>query len=969
MDAPEPGLQRLLTEAPYVRSLARQLIADEAEDAEQQAWLQAIEHGGERVAAPRAWLASIVRNVAASLLRGRQRQRRQQQLAQGSMADAVPSSAELMQQEEQRRLLVTAIDRLPAELRAIVLLRYFDGLLPQAIATRLGLPVTTVWNQLRRALQLLRERLDAGHGGERRAWLVPLVPFAWRGESVAVGAATSKGCGVVTAGLGVMAMTMKTKLAVALAVATVGGALMLWSGHDTRPAAPTLESPAGGQAAAVTATLPPANAPAPATGDREAAADLVAPASTGSLEVQVRYANDQVAAAGVTVILGRNGTERRVDAWRQRSDAAGTARFAALPPGRFAVRCDRGNDGLQVEVAAGATTKVAYDLRFDMTIKGLVVDATEAPVPGAIVEVEPSGTVGTVAEALAVTGPDGRFEVRTGFDAALVGARAEGHAPSAVRPVSSGEGAEAEVRLVLGPPAGTVEGQVVDALGQPIVGALVQVGAYTLILGMNAGPFPALVRSDADGRFRALGVLPGAQPVEARAVGRAPWKGRVEVAAHLTVPMRIVLEAGGTLRGRVVDGQGAPAAAAEVEVGGWQDLAHYRTSAAVDGTFELSGLPTGDIVLAARHDVAGRAELPVRTVGGQVTECEVRLSRGLEVRGRVADPQGAPVASAVVMGVAAGDGPQWHSRVASAQDGSFVLTNCPEGRPFQLEVQAQGFEPFVRGGITPGSPLDVTLQRSAVAAATVRLRGVVLGPDGAPVGGARVMANGKAPPSRERTTATDAAGRFEMGPLPSGRWSVVVVTQDHPEHRSQPVEIAAHATHDFGAIQLTVGGLATVVVDGDRTDARFYVGDAGGNVLSVMADASGSKVSPMLAPGAYRLLVNGKTTAAMSVPFEIKAGATTPLTVALTPGVSQRFELLADALAPRPDFVRLEVRHGHDLLTGSTVPLPPDRPGTVDVCLPPGDFHAVVMVANRELARVPFKVPSTTGTPLRIPLH
>ena len=151
---PPASLQRLMDEAPFVRLLARSLLAEETDEVVQQTWLRALQHGGEHVEAPRAWLGQIVRNVARNLRRDRRRQR----VHEGAVdaKDLVPSSAELMQLEEQRRLLVAAVDQLPEQLRAVVLLRYFDGLLPQAIAQRLGLPVTTVWNQLRRALQLWR---------------------------------------------------------------------------------------------------------------------------------------------------------------------------------------------------------------------------------------------------------------------------------------------------------------------------------------------------------------------------------------------------------------------------------------------------------------------------------------------------------------------------------------------------------------------------------------------------------------------------------------------------------------------------------------------------------------------------------------------------------------------------------------------------------------------------------------------
>ena len=41
-------------------------------------------------------------------------------------------------------MLIGAVDALSEHLRAIVLLRYFEGLLPHQIARKLGVPSTTV---------------------------------------------------------------------------------------------------------------------------------------------------------------------------------------------------------------------------------------------------------------------------------------------------------------------------------------------------------------------------------------------------------------------------------------------------------------------------------------------------------------------------------------------------------------------------------------------------------------------------------------------------------------------------------------------------------------------------------------------------------------------------------------------------------------------------------------------------------
>src|SRR5262249_51879569 len=106
------------------------------------------------------------------------RRRQLQRERAAAVCERLPSSAELLLREERRRALVLAVDALPAPLRSVVLLRWFEALPPRRIAAGLGLPGAAGWDQLRRALQLLRERLDAQHGGDRRAWLLPLVPIA-----------------------------------------------------------------------------------------------------------------------------------------------------------------------------------------------------------------------------------------------------------------------------------------------------------------------------------------------------------------------------------------------------------------------------------------------------------------------------------------------------------------------------------------------------------------------------------------------------------------------------------------------------------------------------------------------------------------------------------------------------------------------------------------------------------------------
>jgi RNA polymerase sigma-70 factor (ECF subfamily) len=62
--------------------------------------------------------------------------------------------------------LEEAIAALPETYRQVILLRYYEGLSCQEIATRLDLPLGTVTKTLSRAYALLRQELKAREGAE-----------------------------------------------------------------------------------------------------------------------------------------------------------------------------------------------------------------------------------------------------------------------------------------------------------------------------------------------------------------------------------------------------------------------------------------------------------------------------------------------------------------------------------------------------------------------------------------------------------------------------------------------------------------------------------------------------------------------------------------------------------------------------------------------------------------------------------
>ncbi|MHC4931186.1 MAG: sigma-70 family RNA polymerase sigma factor [Planctomycetota bacterium] len=177
-EAPPFDPDLLLEHHDFVRGLAKAILFDDhrVDDVVQEAWLTALRRPPRQPAALRAWLATVVRNLARRTIRTQERSRARERRT--SREEAVPSVAELAAREATRRRVVDEMLGLDEPFRSAVYLRYFEGLTAEQIGRRLGVPGATVRSRLKRALERLRHRLDGEHGGDRRSWCLALVPLA-----------------------------------------------------------------------------------------------------------------------------------------------------------------------------------------------------------------------------------------------------------------------------------------------------------------------------------------------------------------------------------------------------------------------------------------------------------------------------------------------------------------------------------------------------------------------------------------------------------------------------------------------------------------------------------------------------------------------------------------------------------------------------------------------------------------------
>jgi RNA polymerase sigma factor (sigma-70 family) len=177
----------LLAHEAFVLRLARSLVRDEAtaHDLAQETWLSALERPP-REGSLRAWLATVTRNHARNLARGRgRREARERATARGEAAESEPSSSERL---ELQHGVVRAVLELDEPYRSVVIGVYYDGASPSELARARGVPAGTLRAQLSRGLEMLRARLDGEHGGDRRAWSAALLGFLRREDAAAAGA-------------------------------------------------------------------------------------------------------------------------------------------------------------------------------------------------------------------------------------------------------------------------------------------------------------------------------------------------------------------------------------------------------------------------------------------------------------------------------------------------------------------------------------------------------------------------------------------------------------------------------------------------------------------------------------------------------------------------------------------------------------------------------------------------------------
>jgi len=535
----------LLADASWVRALARTLVhrSQDADDLVQDACLQALRRPPRHGDNLRAWFQRVLQNLVRQHRRAARRRDVRQAAAIG-MADRPldgPAAHDLVERAATCRAVVDAVLSLDEPYRATILLRFFEGLPPRAVAARMAVPVATVHTRLQRGCTLLRRRLDAT-SSRGRTWVAAFFPLPRLATSLTV-----------------CELLMHAK-ALVFGAAVVFGAVV-WLGSGWFASATAALEPAPPNAVQVAAPAAP--------GGTGVERRVVAPEGTevdGPVPAAAKVAPSRRIDGRVVDGDGRPvaALQVRLGALRARSDGAGAFALIddAARSGEIVVDEPEWQTVMHADVLAGEPPRLALVVAAPrLLLNGRVRASAGRAIAGARVGIawpndlrtrlSDISDVAAERTLFALSAEDGSFT--------LVGARvrgaqlvtsAEGYLPDR-RPLP--EAGERGLEIVLREPQvqpGTLLGQVVDPHGVPVAGARVALG-------------PALVRSDPDGRFLIADdgespLLCAATAGYRRATAARPAGG---FAAFVTLTL------GGpplAIRGRVVDHAGKPLPAVRV---------------------------------------------------------------------------------------------------------------------------------------------------------------------------------------------------------------------------------------------------------------------------------------------------------------------------------------------------------------------------------------------------------------------
>jgi protocatechuate 3,4-dioxygenase beta subunit len=368
----------------------------------------------------------------------------------------------------------------------------------------------------------------------------------------------------------------------------------------------------------------------------------------------------------------------------------------------------------EVEVREGETAPVDLSLR-DVVVSGRVTRSGQ-PEPGVLVSVMsgPGSSVmtwvGPTAARAVTAGPppvaattrdDGTYELL-----AFTPGRSQVHMRGSGqrypdREVEIPDVDRFDLDLEIG--GATVSGIVVDREG----GSPVAEASVSLRRTDDGKQWSGGAESGPDGRF-SVAAEPGEYHLEARAPDRQPTAQALSVGPSGVADLRIELERGLEIRGRLLDANGRPAPGFLILVTPAEGESSGFDNSGADGSFRIGGLASKPHAIVGGSELGGYAFRPAVTPGGEPLALTLQPAGRIAVR--VLDAAGQPVKDAYPR-VETIDGARVRmpGRVSGPTDasGAYELA-APAGT---IEVSARTDAGTGRGsaGVRPGETTSLTV--------------------------------------------------------------------------------------------------------------------------------------------------------------------------------------------------------------------------------------------------------------------
>ncbi|MCP4653936.1 MAG: hypothetical protein GY856_00815, partial [bacterium] len=530
-------------------------------------------------------------------------------------------------------------------------------------------------------------------------------------------------------------------------------------------------------------------------------------------------------------------------------------------------------------VEEGEPTAAVVLIPEPVPFAGRVLDTDGKPIAGAVVwpAYDPGSFARTdAAGAYRLEAPEGpRFRIQ---------AEAPGFLSLAVT-VEAGDATQGKAPALALDPAAALRGLVVDPQGATLAGVRLRAtDKYAERRPPAFRPDRAASRavSNAAGRFT-LGNLVPARAYRVTAQRPGFTTATVE-SGPIREDLRIVLEPGRLVFGKVIDLEERPVAGAEVTLRAAAESAREArskpaagddsVSAASDaaGRFEMRRVPAPRLDILARRQ--GFAPLVVRGIevrpgSGPVDLGTLILEPGAAIRGRVMDPRETPIAGAEVWvaedlgrreGIAAVERMAQEPDATADEAGRFVVEDLSPGRKVHLFCDRNGYLPASVPGIEvpAAEPIVVILEPAS------RLSGRVEEESGEPIIEAEVSLSPQRSPSDSmpqllgegsRAAVADERGEFALEDVAPGKVRISAFAQGFQPSEERELEISeAQEVGDLRFVLRRGAALEGWITDRDGepiADARVRVGRP-----AAASDAEGLYRVEGIPPGLQRVAVD-----------------------------------------------------------------------------------------------------------------